>query len=352
MVDENKQQAPASLPPEAIVMQMVMGAWVSQTISAVTRLEIPDLLKKHGPQTAFELTNGLGVKAKPDLLERLLRACASVGIFREDAEGRFAATPLSDVLTTGSPVSIKKLTEIFGASWWKVWNGLEAVVRTGESQPKAYLGMGYWDYCRANPKEMEDFGEAMKSNSLLSTRGVLENCDFSDVGKIVDVGGGFGHLVIALLKKYKHLRGVVVDLSDLIPIAEKHLQGEDKDVLSRLEFVGGDMFEEVPAADAYILKHIIHDWNDADCLRLLQNCHRSMQGDGRVICVDAVLPPMGDTAGAPAKFLDLNMVVFDMGKERTERQWEELYAAAGFKVTSITPLLDNFGTSIVEGRRA
>lgn len=351
MVDKIKQQEPGSLPPEAIVMQMVMGAWVTQTISAVTRLDIPDLLREHGPKTALELTDGLGVAAKPELLERVLRACASVGIFTEDAEGRFGATPLSDVLTASSPVSIKKLTEIFGASWWKVWGGLEAAVRTGESQPKALFGMGYWDYQRSNPKEMEDFGEAMKSNSLTSMRGVLEHCDFSDVRKVVDVGGGFGHLVVALLKKYRELRGVVVEVPDLVPIAEKHLRGEDEDVNRRLEFVGGDMFEKVPAADAFILKHIIHDWGDTRCMQLLRNCSRSMQGDGRVVCVDTVLPPMGDTTGTPAKFLDVDMLVFDMGKERTEKQWQELYAAAGFRITSITPLWDNFGTSIVEGRK-
>jgi hypothetical protein len=281
-----------------------------------------------------------------------MRACASLGIFTESDSGRFGSTPLSDVLTANSPVSIKKLTEIFGASWWKIWGGLETAVRTGESQPKAVFGAGYWDYCRSNPNEMEAFGEAMKSNSLASIRGVLEHCDFSHAGKVVDVGGGFGHLIIALLKRHKTLRGVVADLPDIIPIARKHLQSEDEDVIHRLEFVGGDMFEKVPVADAFILKHIIHDWDDAHCIRLLRNCTSSMQPGGRVICVDSVLPPMGDTSGTQAKLLDVDMLVFDMGKERTEKQWGELYEAAGLTITSITPLRDNFGTSIVEGRRA
>ena len=352
MADDNKQQDQESLPPEAIVMQMVVGAWVSQAISAITRLDIPDLLKEHGPKTALELTDALRVRAKPELLQRVMRACASLGIFTESDSGRFGTTPLSDVLTANSPVSIKKLTEIFGASWWKIWGGLEAAVRTGESQPKAVFGMGYWDYCRANPAEMEAFGEAMKSNSLASIRGVLEHCDFSNVGKVVDVGGGFGHLVIALLKKHKTLRAMVADLPDIISIARKHLQNEDEDVIHRLEFVGGDMFEKVPVADAFILKRIIHDWDDAHCIQLLRNCTSSMQAGGRVICVDSVLPPLGDTSGTQAKLLDVDMLVFDMGKERTEKQWRELYEAAGLTVTSITPLRDNFGTSIVEGRRA
>src|SRR5918998_2353612 len=212
MVENNNQQDQESLPPDAIVMQMVVGAWVSQAISAITRLDIPDLLKEHGPKTALELTDALGVRAKPELLQRVMRACASLGIFTESDSGRFGSTPLSDVLTANSPVSTKKLTEIFGASWWKLWGGLESALRTGESQPKALFGMGYWDYCLTNPKEMEDFGEAMKSNSLSSMRAVLEHCDFSDARKVVDIGGGFGHLAIALLKKYKDLRGVVLEM--------------------------------------------------------------------------------------------------------------------------------------------
>lgn len=351
MTDKIRQGDAGSPPPEGIVMQMIMGAWVSQAISTLTRLNVPDVLKEHGPQTAPALTERLGVDAKPEFLERVLRACASVGLFSEDTDGRFGPTALSDVLTTSSPVSVKKLAEVFGASWWNLWGGLESALRTGESQPMALFGMAYWDYCRSNPKEMEDFGEAMKSNSINSMRGVLELYDFSGARKVVDVGGGFGHLAIALVQKYETLRAVVLDLPDLIPMARQQTEGENEGVVQRVEFVGGDMFEEVPKADVYILKHIIHDWDDARCTRLLRNCRASMEGDGRVLCVDAVLPPMGNTSGTPAKFLDVDMIVFDMGKERTEEQWKELYATADFEIASITPLLDNFGTSIVEGRK-
>ena len=341
----------AALPPQAIVMQMVMGAWLSQTISAVTRLNIPDLLKAYGPQTALRLIQDHDVGARPEFLERALRACASVGIFSEDAEGRFGPTAFSEVLTSSSAVSVKKLTEIFGGTWWKVWVGLPDALRTGMPQAKAQLGMEYWDYCKANPKEMEDFGEAMKSNSHLSIRGVLEHCDLSGVKKVADIGGGFGHLAIALLRRYRDLRGIVLELPDLIPIARKHLGDENPEVVSRIEFVDGDMFGEMPAADVYLMKHIIHDWDDARCVRLLSNCRAGLVGNGRVICIDAVLPPMGDTSGTPAKLLDIDMMVFIPGKERTRKQWEELYDAAGLKITSITSLHDNFGTSIVEGRK-
>jgi len=330
---------------------MVMGAWVSQTISAITRLDIPDLLHQHGSRTAAQLTQDHGVDAEPEFLERALRACASLGIFTEEDAGRFGATALSEPLTSGSLVSVKKITEIMGASWWKVWTGLADGLRTGESQAKAQLGMEYWDYCKANPKEMEDFGEAMKSNSNASMQGVLEHCNLSGVSKVVDIGGGFGHLAVELLRKYEGLNAQVLDMPELVPIAKERLRDEDPTVVSRLEFVGGDMFEDVPAANVYVMKHIIHDWNDAQCTQLLQNCHERMEGDGSVISVDAVLPPIGNVGGTPAKLMDVNMLVFIPGKERTLEQWEALYESAGFKITSTTPLHDNFGTSIVEGKK-
>jgi hypothetical protein len=182
-------------------------------------------------------------------------------------------------------------------------------------------------------------------------RGVLEQCDFTGVKRVADIGGGFGHLVIALLEKYRDLRGVLMDVPELIPVA-KARNPPPSPIAARLEYHGGNMFESVPAADAYVMKHIIHDWDDEHCLQLLRNCHRSMDGAGRVICVDSVLPPVGDVGATAAKFLDLLMMVNIRGKERTRRQWEELYAAAGFHVASVTPLQDNFGTSIVEGVKA
>jgi ubiquinone/menaquinone biosynthesis C-methylase UbiE len=290
-----------------------------------------------------------GMDANASALERVMRACASVGLFTEDAHGKFGRTELSDVLTSDSPVSVKILAQEVGGTWLKTWTVLMDGIRTGEPQSRKIFGMEWWDYLKANPKEMETFGEAMKSNSLSSLRGLLQHCDFSGVRKVVDVGGGFGHLVVALLEKYPNLRGVLLDAPDLIPLARKRFPGSDPKVASRLEYVGGDMFLSVPPADAYVLKHIIHDWDDKHCVQLLQNCHKSLEDNGRLICVDSVLPPMGDTGGTPAKFLDILMMLAIRGKERTRKQWEELYTATGFRITSVIPLGDNFGTSILEG---
>jgi SAM-dependent methyltransferase len=336
-------------PPQAVVLQMVLGAWVSKVISDISRFNVPDVIKQHGALTAADLVLKHGIDAQPDFLERALRVCAGLGIFTEDAAGRFGPTEMSDVLTVDSPVSVKKYVELMGASWFlRSWTGFGDTVRTGQPQTENQIGLDFWAYLNANPKDMEDFGEAMKSNSLNSLRGVLENCDFSRAKKVVDVGGGFGHLAVALLQKYPGLRGVVVDVPDLIPIARKNLHVDDA-LASRLEYVGGDMFESIPPADVYIMKHIIHDWDDARCIRLLQNCHRSMTGDGRVVCVDAVLPPLGDTSLLPAKLMDLNMMVLVSGKERTRKQWEAIYEAAGLRIQNVTSIQDNIGTSIIEG---
>jgi O-methyltransferase domain/Dimerisation domain len=336
-----------ALPPEAIVLQMVMGGWVARAISDVSRLNVPDALKQRGPLTAAELV-AHGIEANAPALQRVLRACAGVGLFTEAANGKFGRTDLSDVLTSDSPVSVKVLAQEVGGTWLKTWSALAEGIRTGEPQARKVWGMEWWDYLKANPKEMETFGESMKSNSLNSLRGLLQHCDFSGVRKVADVGGGFGHLVTALLEKYPNLRGILLDAPDLIPLAQKH---SDPKLAPRLEYVGGDMFASVPAADAYVLKHIIHDWDDAHCLQLLRNIHKSMDGPGRLICVDSVLPPMGDTGGTAAKFLDILMMLAIRGKERTRKEWEELYTAAGFRITNVIPLGDNFGTSIIEGAK-
>lgn len=328
---------------------MIMGGWVSAAISAMSQHGVPDVLKKHGPMAAADIVRVGGVDAVPDALQRLLRANASFGLLTEDADGRFGLTPLSEALTSDAEAPIKKLAEAMGGHWMRMMTEVFESVRTGKNQSKKLFGMDWWDYLNANPRELEDFGEAMKANSHNSLLGVLEHCDFSGVSSLCDVGGGWGHLAVALLRKYPDLKAAVLDVPDLIPVAKKSFTIDDPSVAGRLEYVGGNMFAAVPPADVYVMKHIIHDWEDDECAALLRNCRQSMTGNGRVVCVDSVVPPMGDTSGTPHKMLDLLMLAGINGRERTEAQWTDLYGASGFEVTRITPLQDNFGTSIVEG---
>jgi SAM-dependent methyltransferase len=331
-------------PPQAIVMQMAMGAWVSQTIAAVTRLDIPDLLEKHGPLTAHQLTGEHGIDARPDFLERALRACASAGVFTETADGRFGPTPLSAVLTLDSPTSVKRFVELIGGRWWTPFGGLLETLRTGEPQSTAPRASSEGTVATRTEK----FAQAMKSR-VESTRGVLAHHDFSRARSVVDVGGGLGHLALALVERYPHLRATVLDLPEVIAAAQRHAANEDPAVLARLSFEAGDMFVDVPPGDLYLLKAIIHDWDDERGVRVLRNCRARLARDGRILCVDNVLPPMGDTTCSGTKLLDMLMMVSLPGKERTEAEWRALYAAAGLRVATITLVNPRSGESIIEG---
>jgi len=327
-------------------MQMLMAAWTSQTVAAVTRLGVPDLIHAHGPLTAHELTGRHGVDARPEHLERALRACAGAGIFTESPEGRFGATPRSEVLTLASPASVKPFAELIGGRWWTLFGGLPEALRTGESQARALLGPEPTGPART--RQLEEFAQAMRSR-VDSTRGAVEGHDFSDVTTLVDVGGGLGHLAIAVLRRHPRARALVLDLPDVIALAERDAAGEPPDVRARLSFVGGDMFADVPPGDCYVLKAIVHDWDDARARRVLANCRARLTLGGRVLCVDNVLPPMGDTGGAGTKLLDMLMMVSLPGKERTEAEWRALYEAAGLRLTSITLINPRSGESIIQG---
>jgi SAM-dependent methyltransferase len=346
---------PPPSPPTEIIIRILTSAWAAKVLGDVTRLGIPDLLQRFGAMSATDLVTKCGVAANPEALERALRTCAAVGVFTEASDGRFGPSATSSVLTTESPVSVKKLAEVVTAKWyWRAWGGFANALATGEPQIGNELGMksaSLFEYLNAHQDDMAEFGEAMKSNSLNSMRGVLEQCDLSATKKVIDVGGGFGHLIIALLQKYLYLRGVVLDLSQVIQIAMEHPL-IPASIASRLDFIAGDMFDSVPRADVYILKHIIHDWDDARCVRVLRNCHDSLEEGGRIICVDSVVPPLGDTGALASKLLDVNMMVMLPGKERTEAQWSVLFEQAGLRVSRVVPLSDNFGTSIVEAVRS
>lgn len=346
-----REPMPSALPPHVAIMQMLLGVFTTKVLAEVTRLNVPDVLERHGPATAAELVEH-GVRAYPAALHRALRAWAALGLVTEDTEGRFGATPLSSVLTATAPGSLKQLVQFTGGMLWKVWTGLPEALATGDPQARAQLGMDFFDYVNARPDAMEEFGGAMKANSFKVIENLLAAYDFSGVRKLVDVGGGFGHLVIGALERYPALCGVLFELADVIEAAAVQSPVHDESVRSRLEYVSGDMFADVPSADAYVLKMIIHDWDDEHCTQILRSCVRRLERGGRILCIDAVLPPVGDPSDAPGKLIDVNMMLVMRGKERTRPEWQALYRAAGLEVSAVIPLPDTFGTCIVEGRAA
>jgi len=329
-----------------MLLEMLFGAWTAKVLAEIVRLDVPDALA-NGPLTADELVRQEGIRAHPAALHRALRACAALGIVTEDAAGRFGPTRLSALLTRDAPGTLKRMVQYSGGLLWKVWSGLPEALATGAPQARAQLGDEFFDYLAANPAELEEFSATSKAHSAVTNAGVLERYDFGGIRTLVDVGGGGGHLVAAVLEKYSGLRGVVFDLPEVVEAARG--QQRPAAVASRLTYSAGDMFESVPpGADAYALKLILHNWDDASILRNV--CARLAPG-GRVIAIDTVLPPLGDVADVPSKLLDLNMMLLLPGKERTRVEWETLYRGAGLAVTALVPIPDAFNIFVIEGRR-
>lgn len=337
-------------PPQAILFEMLFGAWTAKILAEVVRLDVPDALDL-GPMTAAELVARGGIKANPQALHRALRACAALGIVTEDSAGRFGPTRLSTLLMRDTPGTLKRFVEYSGGLLWKVWTGLPEGLATGESQARAQLGLDFFEYLAAHPKSLEEFGETLRVHSAITNKGVLERYDFSGIRKLVDVGGGVGHLVVGILERYPDVVGVVFDRPEAVATAAAEAPVRDPAVAARLSHLGGDMFEGVPPADAYVLKLILHNWDDASCARLLKSVTARLERGGRVICVDTVMPPLGDTGDVPSKLLDLNMMLLLPGRERTRVEWEALYRDAGLAITAMIPIPDAFNIFVIEGRR-
>jgi hypothetical protein len=284
-------------------------------------------------------------------LHRALRACAALGIVTEDSVGRFGPTRLSALLTRDAPGTLKRFVEYSGGTLWQVWSGLADGLATGACQARAQLGMDFFDYLQANPRALEEFGETLKAHSAVANRGVIERYDFGGIRTLVDVGAGYGPLTIAVLERYPEIRGVVFDLPEVVEAAPTQLPVESESVARRLSYVAGDMFRDVPHADAFVLKLILHDWDDASCARILENVCARLDRGGRVIAIDNVMPPLGDVSDVPQKLLDVNMMLLLPGKERTRVEWEALYRGAGLAITAMVPVPDAFNMFVIEGRR-
>jgi O-methyltransferase len=342
---------PHEKPPHAVLFEMLFGAWTAKILAEVVRLDVPDALAR-GSLTADELVHKAGIRAHPGALHRALRACAALGVVTEDPVGRFGPTRLSALLTRDTPGTLKRFVEYSGGTLWKVWTGLPEGLATGHSQARAQLGLDFFDYLAANPKALEEFGETLKAHSAVANIGVLERYDFGGIRTLVDVGAGYGPLTIAVLEKYPEIRGVVFDLPEVIEAAPSNLPVKSDAVARRLTYAAGDMFKKVPPADAYVLKLIMHDWDDASCAKILTNVCARLERGGRVICIDNVMPPLGDVSDVPQKLLDVNMMLLLPGKERTRVEWETLYRGAGLSISAMIPVPDAFNMFIIEGRRA
>lgn len=329
-------------PPPVQLMQMLFGFAVSRAIGVCAELHIADFLKD-GAKTAEELAQQTNVHARS--LYRVLRACASAGVFSEDAEKKFSLTPLAEPLRSDLPGSLRAFAEMITTDWqFQTWAELPYSVKTGKPSFEKVHGMPAFDYFWSNEHAGKVFNDAMTSNSAFSSVAVVNGYDFSSISVLADVGGGHGFLLASILAKYGSVKGVLYDMPAIVSEAEKLLKSHG--VLERCELVGGNFFERVPVGcDAYIMKHIIHDWNDDQCITLLQNCRKAMTDGGKVLVVEMVVPEGNEPSAA--KLLDLQMLQYLPGCERTEKEYRQLFNEAGFELKRIIPTQSPF--SILEG---
>jgi O-methyltransferase domain/Dimerisation domain len=325
--------------------ERIAGKWISQAIAVGAELGIPDILKD-GPCSVAEIANAAG--ASEDAVRRLLRALASVSILSSEPDGRFALTASGSYLRSDVPGSLRGWARFVGhAVTWRPWGELAYSVRTGKPAFDHVFGSPIFDYFSRHPDAAAVGNQAMTSTSAIDADAVVQAYDFSGIRTLVDVGGGQGLLLAAILKANPHMRGILFELPHVIGGAAAVLKREG--VTDRCELVSGDFFHSVPAGgDAYLLKLVIHDWDDDRAVQILRNCHQVMRPRTPLLLVDHVLRP-GDEPDF-GKFVDLEMLVLTTGgRERFEQEFRDLFEKAGFKLTQITRTASP--KSVIEGIR-
>ena len=337
--NQTTNQPPASLQ----MLQIISGFWTSRAVYALAKLGIPDLLKS-GPKTAEELATE--TKTHAPSLFRVLRALVSVGILRSAEGGRFAQTPLSETLVTDAPGSLRwfAVSEL-GQEHYPAWGNLMHSVKTGEIAFDNFFGVDIWKYFQQNPEDAAIFNDSMSSVTAATNEAIRSLYDFSGFETVVDIGGGHGGLITSILQSNPKVKGVLFDAPQVIEGAQPKIEAAG--ISDRCETVAGDFFKSVPAGgDAYVLKWIIHDWDDGKAIAILRNCRSRMRANGKLIIVDCVVPETDEPHFS--KFIDLNMLVMTGGKERTEKEFAQLLSAAGFKLLRVIPT--DLPTSIVEAQ--
>jgi hypothetical protein len=322
---------------------LLLGYRISQAIYVAAKLGIADLLKE-GPKSSDELATS--VEANPDALHRLLRVLASVGIFAQVDQRHFTLTPLGALLQTDVPGSWGGTAVLTGEWWWPAYGELLYSVTTGKPAHDHVYGMRNFEYFAQHPEVGQIFHAGYAARRGPLSLAVAAAYDFSGVPLLIDVGGGAGDLIATILKANPAMRGVVFDLPYIIGDARALVEAEG--VAARCDVVAGDFFASVPTGGhAYILRSVIHDWDDAQAVAILKNCHHAMQGQGKLLLVERVMPERAEEA-PQVVLADLEMLVMTPGgRERTEAEFRGLFAAAGFKPTQIVPTQSEL--SIIEG---
>lgn len=327
---------PGPPPPFSRVHQLLQGYQASQILFTVVKLGVADVLKgepKSGSAVAKEL------KVHEENLGRLLRAAAGLGIFNRDPVSLdYSLNEMSELLLDGPKSSKWSILHACEPPIVQAWLNLDKAIIDGSYPWKHAFGVNCFDYYAANPESSDRFNKAMTSLSLIFDTGasLSSNYDFTHVKHVVDVGGGQGAVTVALLRANPHLHGTTFDLPHVIEDAKERHAKDYSDVQSRLTFTGGSFFDSVPAGgDVYTLKWIIHDWSDTKAAEILKTVAKQLSKNGKIIVMEQVVKEIGDTIGG---LMDLHMMVVCDAKERTEKQFETLFASAGLKINRFIPL--------------
>jgi hypothetical protein len=333
------------LPPALALRRLVNGYQVTQAIHVAAKLGLADHLAD-GPRASDDLARA--TETDPDALYRLLRALASVGVVHEEAEQRFALTDLGSCLRSDAPDSVAGWAAFVGEPYhWQTWGALEYGVRTGENAFHHVHGTNPWTFRAQRPELSTGFDQAMTDLARQAAAAVLRVYDFGQFQTVVDVGGGNGTLLAAILARHPAMRGILFDQPHVVAGALPVLAAAG--VADRCAVVGGSFFEAVPAGgDAYVLKSILHDWENADCVRILERCRKTMAAGATLLVVERELGP--PNAYPDGKLSDLNMLVATGGRERTPEEYARLFSATGFQFTGITS--SDSGVAVFEGRSA
>ncbi len=348
MSTESETPTAEFLPPPAVLYELATAHYVSRALYVAAELRIADLLAP-GPQSSEHLARATGTNA--DALRRVLRLLVSAGVFAEEEDGRFALTPVGECLRGDLPGSFRSTALLFGGPLvHATWGDLAYSVRTGQPALHHVFGKGSFEYLEEHPEEAAIFDDAMAGFTAFVAVAVAGAYDFSPFRTVVDVGGGNGALLTGILNAYPALRGIVFDLPRVAEGARAKIAAAG--LADRCDVASGDFFETVPSgADAYLLKHVIHDWDDARAAAILRTCHRAMAPRGKLLIVEGVYPPRVDRSvvGRGAARNDVNMLVCTGGRQRSEAEFRSLYDAAGFELVRIVPTPAT--ASVIEGAR-
>ncbi|MFE2585924.1 methyltransferase [Streptomyces sp. NPDC059378] len=334
---------PVSTPnqsPDLMQLYHMGGPWIGQTFYVAAELGIADHL---GPEPISVAELAAATEANEEVLYRFCRVLASMGVLKAHPERGFSLTEAGGMLRSDAPGGFRYGVMLQSGACFRAWTEVMHTVRTGEPAFDKVHGAAYYDFLEANPAENELFNRAMGVTSLAPAIAALKRYDFTGIKRLVDVGGGVGTLIAAVLELNPGMTGVVQDLAAVTAEAPTHLA--EHGVQDRVEVVSGSFFDSVvPGADAYVLSRVLHNWSDADCLKILRRVHEAMPEHAKLIVIDSVVPDSGELH--PSMLADLFMMVILGGKERTERDWRLLLDEAGFRMTRAVQA-ENAGDTLV-----